>query len=853
MPMKKKFLHSLGSLFGILLFALALWVLHHELKEYHYHDVILSVAGIPGRYLFIALALTILNYLIMTGYDTLALRYIRHPLPYTKIALASFIGYAFSNNMGLSLIAGASVRYRLYSAWGLSALDITKVVAFCSLTLWLGFLTLAGVTFLCEPLAIPKALHLPFSSLSPLGTIFLLLVGGYFVWSFFRKRPLKIRGWEFALPSTRLFFIQVAVASLDWAMAGSVLYVLLPVTSTLSYPWFLGIFLLAQVAGLVSQVPGGVGVFETVILLLLSPTLPAPSVLGPLLVYRGLYYLLPLSASVVLLGANELLQKREKVRRVARMFSQVVAGVVPHVFAFTTFVGGVILLISGATPAIQWRLAWLKDFLPLPVIEISHFLGSLAGMGLIILARGIQRRLDAAYLLTIVFLGAGIFLSLLKGLDYEEAIALTVMLGALLPCRSYFYRKASLFGESFSPGWIGAIFLVLLGSMWLGFFVYKHVEYSHDLWWHFSLSGDAPRFLRATMGAVCLALFFAVARLLRPARLKMAFPGSEDIVKASAVIGRSKKTYANLALLGDKTLMFSESGNSFLMYGIKGRSWVAMGDPVGPEEERTELVWRFHEICDRNGGWTVFYEVESESLRLYADLGLAQLKLGEEARVALKSFSLEGSTHKGVRHTQRKVKNEGCHFEVILPEGIPTLLPELRQISDSWLTEKTTREKGFSLGFFNEDYLKRFPAAIVRKDDKTIAFANIWLGAEKEELSVDLMRHLPEAPPGVMEYLFIELMLWGKQEGYRWFNLGMAPLSGLDSRALAPLWSRVGAFIFRYGEYFYNFQGLRQYKEKFDPEWKPKYLAFPGGLVLPRILADLASLISRGLKGIVTK
>jgi phosphatidylglycerol lysyltransferase len=278
-----------------------------------------------------------------------------------------------------------------------------------------------------------------------------------------------------------------------------------------------------------------------------------------------------------------------------------------------------------------------------------------------------------------------------------------------------------------------------------------------------------------------------------------------------------------------------------------------MADPIGPEEERTELVWRFHEICDRNGGWTVFYEVESESLRLYTDLGLSQLKLGEEARVALGAFSLEGSIHKGLRHTQRKVETEGCHFEVIRPEGIPPLLPELRQISDAWLAEKTTREKGFSLGFFNEDYLKRFPAAIVHKDDRIVAFANIWLGAEKEELSVDLMRHLPGAPPGVMEYLFIELMLWGKQEGYHWFNLGMAPLSGLESRALAPLWSRVGAFIFRYGEYFYNFQGLRQFKEKFGPKWNPKYLAFPSGLVLPRILADLASLISRGLRGVVSK
>jgi phosphatidylglycerol lysyltransferase len=157
------------------------------------------------------------------------------------------------------------------------------------------------------------------------------------------------------------------------------------------------------------------------------------------------------------------------------------------------------------------------------------------------------------------------------------------------------------------------------------------------------------------------------------------------------------------------------------------------------------------------------------------------------------------------------------------------------------------------MGFFSEDYLSRFPAGVIRKEQKIIAFANIWAGAEKEELSIDLMRYLPEAPYGVMEHLFVQLMLWGNREGYQWFNLGMAPLSGLQDHVLAPLWNRVGAFIFRHGEHFYNFQGLRQYKEKFDPTWEPRYLASPGGFALPRIFANIASLMSGGLKGLVTK
>ena len=153
----------------------------------------------------------------------------------------------------------------------------------------------------------------------------------------------------------------------------------------------------------------------------------------------------------------------------------------------------------------------------------------------------------------------------------------------------------------------------------------------------------------------------------------------------------------------------------------------------------------------------------------------------------------------------------------------------------------------------DDAYLSHFPVALVRVGGRVVAFANLWVGAEREELSVDLMRYDAAAPEGVMEYLFIELMLWGRAAGFRRFNLGMAPLSGLENRQLAPLWARAGALLFRHGEHFYNFQGLRAYKEKFDPVWEPRYIASPGGLALPRILTNVAALISGGLMGVVAK
>jgi phosphatidylglycerol lysyltransferase len=284
------------------------------------------------------------------------------------------------------------------------------------------------------------------------------------------------------------------------------------------------------------------------------------------------------------------------------------------------------------------------------------------------------------------------------------------------------------------------------------------------------------------------------------------------------------------------------------MYQVNGRSWIALGDPVGPRAKCEELVWRFRELSDRHGGRTVFYQARGERLPLYVDLGLAALKIGEEARVPLQDFSLEGPARAGLRSDHRRAARGGASFEIVTPDQVPALLPALRKISDAWLADKSTAEKRFSVGAFTEKYVANFPIALVRTEGSPSAFANLWPTGTKDELSIDLMRFGPDAPRSAMDYLFIELMLWARAQGYKWFNLGMAPLAGLERHPLAPAWHRVGNFVFRHGEHFYNFEGLRRYKAKFDPVWEPRYLVAPGGVALPRILIDVSVLIAGGMK-----
>jgi len=846
---KKRIVTFLGPLIGIAVFLLILWVLHRELKHFHYRDIVRQLHQLPRPVLLLSLLLTALNYWVMTGYDVLALRYLRRKLSYGRIALASFTSYVFSANVGLSVVGATAVRYRLYSIWGLSALQIGTVVVFSALTTWLGIFSLSGAAFVIEPPPMPGAFQAVFRSARVLGVALLLIVAAYLFLGLVWRRPLKFRNWELRFPSLPIRLAQVCLGSLDWALAAAALYVLLPPTD-LPLTRFMAIYLMAQIAAMVSHVPGGLGVFETVFLLLVKDYVSPPLLLGTLVAYRAIYYLLPLCVGALLLGAHDAIRRREAGMRLARGVARWAPQFVPHVFAVIAFLGGVILLFSGAVPAVDERLAWLNRFMPLALLEASHFLGSLAGVGLILIARALQRRVNAAYYVAVGLLAAGIVFSLAKGLDYEEATILVLMLAALIPCRGEFHRRASIFGEPFSFGWIAAIVLALGSTAWLGVFSHRHLEYSNELWWRFSLlEGDAPRFLRATVGAAALALSFAVARLLRPAPPRAQPPASQVMDVISEIVAASPETCSRLALLGDKSFILNDPGTSFIMYGVQGRSWIALGEPVGPEEEWSGLAWRFKETVDEYGGWTVFHTVGRASLPLCVDLGLTLLKIGEDGRVPLAAFSLEGGARKDLRRDHRRVRNEGCSFELVPQPDVPGLLPELKAVSDAWLSAKSAREFGFSLGFFSEPYMQLFPVAVVRKNGKVVAFANVWLGAGKGELSPDLMRYSPDAPGDVMDYLFVELMFWGKEQGYEHFDLGPAPLSGMETRAAAPLWNKLSTFIYRHGEHFYNFHGLRQYKEKFGPVWEPKYLASPGGLALPRILVDLAALISRGPGG----
>ncbi len=303
-----------GFVLGLVLFAIAIYVLRRELKTFSYDDIVFYVENIPPFRMGLGFLFTCLGYLVLTGYDVLAFRYIGHPLPFNKIATASFIGYAFSHNLGLSLLTGAPVRFRLYTSWGMSGIDVARVVTFCVLTFFLGFFAVGGAVFLFEPPVLHHSLHYTFPSMRPLGLACLALVLGYIWWSWYRTTPLKFGPVTIPVPGLKLSIPQIIVSASEWILTGCVLYFLLPVEHPISFSWFLGIFLLAQLGGLLSQVPGGLGVFDSIILLGLTPGIDQTKVMGALVIYRIFFYIIPLLVAIVLLGLHELDQKKSELK-----------------------------------------------------------------------------------------------------------------------------------------------------------------------------------------------------------------------------------------------------------------------------------------------------------------------------------------------------------------------------------------------------------------------------------------------------------------------------------------------------------------------------------------------------------
>lgn len=834
---------------SLFIFALVAYGLYRLTAEVRYDEVLTALSATSWSAIALAAFFTGLSFLALILYDANAVEHVGRKARFPAVAVTAFMAYAVGNTVGFGPLSGGAIRFRAYSRLGFTPGEIARIIAFVTLSFGLGLLSVSALATLAVAPRVAHILGVDAIWLRAIAFAVLLVLGGIF-YAGRNGRAIEIRGWRLRLPDSRTTSRQFLVSALDIAAAASVLYVLLPETHV-GWPTFLAVYAVAIGFGVLSHVPAGLGVFEAVIMAGLSNAIGIDQLLGSLVLYRLIYYVLPLLLATLLLLFTEMRQMALK-PGVAEAV-QLAGKLAPALIATLSLLLGTMLIFSSVVPTPDSDLDFLSAYLPLPIVEGAHFLSSLLGLLLIVAARGLGQRLDGAWWVALVGACVAFAFSFLKAVAVFEAALLALFIVALIANVRAFDRHSSLLRQALGPSWLAAIAVIVSAAALILLFVYRDTSYAHDLWWQFEFSEEAPRGLRALLGLAIAALALALFSLLRPAHFRTDKPSPEELERAVAVTMGQDVADANLVRMGDKRLLFSPSGHAYIMYGIHGRSWIAFADPIGAAEEFPELVWQFVSAARAGGGRAAFYQISPALLAACADVGLRAFKLGELAAIDLTEFDMKTSRFANLRQSYNRGLRDGLTFHVVQPGEVPTILPELRAVSDGWLDHHNAKEKTFSLGAFEEGYVASQPVGVVRLAERIVAFATLMVTDTKAEATVDLMRFAPDAPKGSMDFLFASILEYLRGEKYAQFNLGMAPLSGMARREAAPVWDRVGGALFEHGERFYNFKGLRAFKSKFHPRWEPRYLAVTNGTGAALALMDVTFLIGGGVKGVISK
>ncbi|SHE38491.1 phosphatidylglycerol lysyltransferase [Loktanella atrilutea] len=832
---------------------IALVVLRDLSRDIDLRDLRRDLAGYGWDRIGMSVAAMLASYTALALYDPVILRSLNAPpMPGYVPVLTGVSSMAVSNLLGFSWLTGGAIRYRVYAAFGVDVGAVAKLIATSWLAFLLGLLVLLGGLFIFHPTGLSAVIRLPAGSEAAVGSLILAGVAGLLLWT--ARGPRSIRLWQvqITLPAARQMGVLMAIALIDLTATALTLYVLLPDDLAQNFVLFFVLFIGALGLGVVSHAPGGLGVFEAAIIAGLGGT-GRSDLLVALLFYRMIYTVLPFIIAVAGLSLAWGLTNRDRASAARQTLVRATRPIVPVLSAALALLSGATLLLRGDLPTEAGHAAALRGLLPLGLVETSHLLASVAGVLLLIVARGLYRRMARAWLIAMILLGAGLVLSLLKGAELGTAAALALSLAILWTFRSVFYRVGLGSAMRLNRRWLVSVALLVAGITWIGFFAYRNVDYTDALWWRFAWNGDAPRFLRATLVVVVILTAVALNALISRSTTRLPAEPIPDTVRRLTIA--SHDTEAAMALTGDKRFLIAADESAFISYADTGTSLIAKGDPVGDPVAGEALIWALRDQADRMGRRCAFYAVQTAYLPTYIDLGLSVVKIGEIARVPLAAFSLEGSKRKDWRHAKARATRDGYAFAIIPADQVADNIDALRQVSDAWLALKSGTEKSFALGSFDPDYLCNFDHAVLRhtQTGRIASFATLLRGGTRQEVAIDLMRYDHATTPAAMDGLFAEMLMWAKDQGYTWFSLGAAPLAGLENRPHAPVWNRVGGFIYTHGERFYNFEGLRSFKQKFDPVWSPNYLASPGRLDAARTLYEVNMLISGGLPGVMRR
>ena len=833
------------------LFALGLYALSGLLAEVSLPDVTAQMRATPWTTLALAFAAAMGGYAALIGYDWSGLRHIGKPLPFGVVVAGGFMAYAFGNTIGLSALSGGAVRYRIYGALGLDGYDVAAVSTFAAVSFGVAATTVGLAALALHPEALAAL-----SPLSPENTRWaaiaaLVALAAPLAVAAVRQGAFRLGRFTVRAPSLPVLGAQVVFSLADISLSALTLYLLLP-ASDMGFAAFLAVFAAATMAGVVSHVPGGVGVFEAVVLAALPASVSLDQAAAALLLYRVVYYFTPFALALALLALNEArmaLLRLAGVDAVSAMTPvfRAVSAVAPLALAAMVFASGLWMMLGALIPGAQEAAEELDLLAPLAFVEGRALISSAVGAALVVIALAMAQRVEGAWWLGMAALlagaGAALEAALTTGRDLDRALMLLAAALVLAPSRREFHRAGRLTRGVLTPGWLALVAGTGAACAFVLYFAHKSTPFANEQWWRFALDERAPPALRAGLLASLLIALGLLAYGLRGARLRPHAPDAATLAAAARTAATQDAPTALLALSGDKALLLSDAGDAFVSFGAQGRAWVALGAPAGPPEAMARMAWAFADAARREGARPAFFGVGQRHAPLMLDLGLSLSLIGEEAMLPLPGFALDTPARRRLRATHERAKGDGLTLERVRPPHDAALADALAAIAELWAMDRAAPERGFLAGRAAQGWLAGRELALIRRDGAVVGFAALLVAGPRA--AVDVIRHTGHATPNALAFLFAELALTLKAEGLASLTLGMAPLAGDEARRGALLWRDCGPGLFALGPHFDSPEALRAFAEGFAPLWRPRYIAAdPSG---PPPLREVAALIRGGV------
>lgn len=812
-----KYSNIIKIAFLVVVLAFVVFEAHNILQEINGAQMRKSLSSQSPTNLLILTVLGLIAVTPMLIYDFTFTEFLPSKFKPLYIIKSGWITNTFTNIAGFGGFLGASLRADFYSK------DATKKQILYAISKVALFL-LAGLSTYC---IVALVFIYGFGIGKQFSGDWILLLGGgmYFPIIFTITR---LNNSEFFADLTISREIRLIIGScLEWGFCGSLFLIIgafmnLHINLLAVFP----LFIAANVVGVISLLPGGLGSFDAMMILNLAAFGISPTTATVwVLLYRIFYYFIPFGIGAALFAYDLCGRLNKFLDYIPYNILQRSAQIIITVFMYFS---GIMMILLAIIPNMILVNPLYNSVAPFTLYFLGQLSNVIIGCLLIGLARGVSAKVKKAFWPTFVILVFAIGNTLWKeDFPIRLAVFLAFIVICLLLSRKGMYRKRL----TYSWGALITDFLIFMVALAvyciIGFFMGNgHVPFKVQ---NAYLLPSQQVWVVGLIGfVIAICILYGLIRYLSYSNTPwLDQPFDEE--RINAVIDKfGGNEVSHLVFLRDKKVYFySEDGEDQIvfMYQQMANKLIVMGEPFGNQAKLNAAIDQFMIDADNVDLTLVFYEVGESLTMLLHDKGFDFIKAGEEGHVDLENFTLSGKKRRGERALIHKFERDGYEFKIIQPPFSDSQLADLKELSDEWLQGRD--EKGFSLGFFDTYYLNQAPIAVIQnEDDKIVAFANIMPTGDFAMTSIDLMRSGAEAPSGIMDGIFISLFKYSQEEGYKTFNLGMAPLANVGNSRFSFINEKMAHLIYEYGDSFYSFQGLRSYKEKYVDKWESKYFVY---------------------------